>query len=386
MNASVGDNHKSRGGILIHGTNPREVVAAQRDFFGQLEQLGLDRYVKAEATLACTRFRLRQEYAEEWAPRCDTMRLCEKLELDTHASPRDLEREILLAMLLGPVPFEYPSYKELQCAVRIRKNIVDGARKTALSFHTTEAERPADYWTYTNGRGFTILPGKSLITALEKATQPEASGALYSFSCYRATEYVTLLGLAKELATCNPELYNVLQTCWEARAIMSGEFHEVFLREHGTMSEPLPLKYFVPGDRTWFHNPDEHSSDVTGYEGSWVMYLGGGLFTNFWKRDQPYTLEAKCIEMYHWRNATYRDQAGELQIDEAVVENRVADTADDPAEIERILALMQRHREPSGMYVDGGCIDTTREYLRWVCPGTSDLVIPRVENVSLSEG
>jgi hypothetical protein len=167
---------------------------------------------------------------------------------------------------------------------------------------------------------------------------------------------------------------------------MSGEFHEVFLREHGTMSEPLPLKYFVPGDRTWFRNPDEHSSDVTGYEGSWVMYLGGGLFTNFWKRDQPYTLEAKCIEMYHWRNATYRDQAGELQIDEAVVENRVADTADDPAEIERILALMQRHREPSGMYVDGGCIDTTREYLRWVCPGTSDLVIPRVENVSLSEG
>jgi hypothetical protein len=382
MNASAGDNDTSRGGILIHGANAREVGAAQRGFLGQLEQLGLDRYVQADEAPGYTRVRLRHEFAQEWAPCCDTMRLCEKLGLDTHANASDLEREIFLAMLLGPVPFEYPSYEELQCAVRIRKNIVDGARKTALSFHTTEAERPADYWTYANGRGFTILPGKSLIAALEKATQPEASGTLYSFSCYRATEYVILLGLARELAACNPELYSRLQTYWEARAIMSGEFHEVFLREHGTMSEPLPLKYFVPGDRTWFRNPDDHSSDVTGYEGSWVMYLGGGLFTNFWKRDQPYTLTAKCIEIYHWRNATYRDQAGELRIDEAVVEKRIAETADDPAEAGRILGIMQRHREPGGVYVDGGCIDTTREYLRWVCPGTSDLVIPRVENIS----
>src|SRR3546814_5001957 len=53
-------------------------------------------------------------------------------------------------------------------------------------------------------RGFTIEPGVSLIEALQKATQPDASGKLYSFSCYRATEYVTLLGIARELHAAHP--------------------------------------------------------------------------------------------------------------------------------------------------------------------------------------
>ena len=157
---------------------------------------------------------------------------------------------------------------------------------------------------------------------------------------------------------------------------MSGEFHDVFLREHGSMDAPLPLKYFVPGDRTWFRNPDDHSSDASGYEGSWVMYMGGGLFSNFWKRSAPYTLTGKCLEMYHWRHATYRDGEGELRIDEQVVEERVRASLSEPGEVDRILAKMMRHREPSGVYVDGGCVDPTREYVRWVYPGTSDLVLP----------
>ena len=279
-------------------------------------------------------------------------------------------------MLLSPVAFQFPSHDELASAVRIRKNIVEAARKTTLAFDTNQAERPADCWTYSEDRGFTLLPGKPLVTALQKATQPDESGKLYSFSCYRATEYVILLSIAQEAMSCNPELFRRLQQQGETRAIMSGEFHEVFLREYGSMNDPLPLKYFVPGDRTWFRNPDDHSSDVTGYEGSWVLYLGGGLFTNFWKRAEPYTLTAKCLELFHWRNATYRDQAGELQIDETVVEALVRTSMNDPAEVERILKTMLRLREPKGVYVDGGCIDTSREYPRWVCPGTSDLVLP----------
>jgi hypothetical protein len=378
MDAS--DNGRSAGGILIFGAGDQDIEAARRNFLRHLEQLGLDGYVHtcavSDPQRRVIRFRLRAEFAGAWAVDCDTTRLCQAVELDTHANPDDLEREILLAMLLGPIPFEFPSYDELASAVRIRKYIVEAARKTALAFHTTEAERPAEYWAYVKDCGFTLLPDKSLITALEKATQPEASGNLYSFSCYRATEYVILLGVAQELLRCNPELLVRLQRHWESRAIMSGQFHDVFLREHGTMSDPLPLKYFVPGDRTWFRNPDNHSSDVTGYEGSWVMYLGGGLFNNFWKRDQPYTLTAKCLEMYHWRDATYRDQAGELQIDESIVEQQVRASQADPAERERILRIMLRHREPGGVYVDGGCVDTTREYVRWVCPGTADLVLP----------
>jgi hypothetical protein len=46
------------------------------------------------------------------------------------------------------------------------------------------------------------------------------------------------------------------------------------------MNEPLPPMYFVQGDRAWFRNLGDHSSDVTGHEGFWVLCLGG-LFTNF---------------------------------------------------------------------------------------------------------
>ena len=244
-----------------------------------------------------------------------------------------------------------------------------------LDFHTTEAERPAGYWTHTEDHGFTLVPDKSLITALQKATQPGEAGELYSFSCTRATEYVILLGIAQEVMTCNPELFRRLQRQWEIRAIKSEKFNEIFLREYGSMSAPLPLKYYVPGDCLWFRNPDEHSSNVMGYEGSWVFYHGDGLFTNFWKKHAPYTLTAKCLEMFHWRNATYRDQAGELQIDEKMVEDLVLSSLNDPLQVKRILREMLRLREPRGVYVDGGCIAAMREYSRCVHPGTSDLLL-----------
>ena len=133
-------------------------------------------------------------------------------------SADDLEREIALALLLSPVAFDFPGYDELAAAVRIRHNIVRAARKTTLAFHTSEAERPDDCWRYLDGKGFVIKPGCDLIGALIKATQPEVSGKLYSFSCYRATEYV--LAIAQELERSNPELLARLQQQWEQRPIM----------------------------------------------------------------------------------------------------------------------------------------------------------------------
>jgi hypothetical protein len=231
----------------------------------RLEELGLQAYVTttdvADAGSQFARFQLRHELANEWAPDRDTTLLCQMLtrgtlKLDPLSNNDDLEREILLAMLLSPIPFKFPSHAELASAVRIRKNVVLAARKTTLDFHTTEAERPAEYWTYHKDRGFTIVPGKSLITALQKATQPAESGQLYSFSCYRATEYVILLGIAQELERCNPPLYQQLQLQWETKAIMSGKFHDVFLREYGSM-DAFAAEILCPGDRLWFRNPDE---------------------------------------------------------------------------------------------------------------------------------
>lgn len=377
MGTTSGD-ESNAGGVLIRSANNMELAAARRKFLDQACTLGIDLLLEAtdEVDTLAIRFRLNPAKQLEIAPDYATLHLCEKFALNTAANPANLEKEILLAMLLGPVTFVFPSYAEFASSVRIRQNIVEASRHTALSFHVSKIERPTDYWRYSEESGFTVLASKPLIEALRMATQPELSGQRYSFSCYRATEYVILLGIAQEVAICNPALLRRLQQQWENRAIMSGKFHEVFLHEYGSMKKPLPAKYYVPGDRLWFRNPDERSSDVTGYEGSWVLYMGGGLFTNLWKCDQPYSLSEKCVEIYHWRSGVFLDQSGDLQMDEAIVEERVQSTMQNPAELECVLALMMRLRDPSGVYADGGCIDTSREYPRCVHPLTTDIVLP----------
>jgi len=368
---------QNAGGILIHGKDKSDADFACQAFFQLASSLGISQLLHADNDDGFhVRFRLHPHGYRQHYEIFDTMQLCDDFNLSPSDNPADLEKEILLAMLLAPVTFPYPSYTEFAASVKIRMNIVEAARRTALAFHTSKIERPTDYWTYSENKGFTVLPGKQLIEALICASQPAVSGERYAFSCYRATEYVILLGIAQELATRNPELLNQLQRQWESRAIMSRQFHEVFLNEFGSMDEPLPPKYYVPGDRLWFRNPDERSAEVTGYEGSWVFYIGNGLFTNFWERDQPFTLAAKCIEIYHWRFGVYQDADGNLQMDENIVKQRVQATLQDPAETERILDLMIRLRDPQDVYADGGCIDASREYPRCVCPGTADLVLP----------
>jgi hypothetical protein len=360
-------------GISVHGdpARTREAVSAI------LQRHALSDAVEGVDDEGACRFVLLPETASRWLPDHDTTGLAKLLNLDTHQRPDDLEKEILVALLASPVLIEFPSVEELTAHIHIRRNIVTSARKTELNFDTAAAERPDDCWCYDDERGFTVKPGCPLIHALKKATQPELSGHLYSFSCYRATEYVILLAIAKELAVCNPGLLDRLQVQCERRVIRSGQFHDVFLHEYGSQESPYPTHYYVPGDRVWFRNPDASSSDVVGFEGSWVLYLGEGLFTNFWKHNRPYTLADKCLEIYHWRNGTVRDSAGELAMDEAIVEKRVAESLNDPGDIARIMECMMRCRDPKDVYEKGGCIDTTREGPRWVCPGTADLVLPR---------
>jgi hypothetical protein len=365
------------GGIFVHSPSAHSRTALRSSVFAYLDErdLGQTCTIDTEDEKGL-RLTLRKELASLWTPGCDTTGLCEMLGLDTENHAGDLEREILIAMLVAPVEFTFPNLEELMSSVRIRRNVAQAARRTALAFDTVSAERPAGLWTYSEASGFTVLPGKSLVEALTLATQPASSGKLYSFSCYRATEYVTLLGIAQELTESNPALMAALQKQWENQAIMSGLFHDVFLREYGTMDQPLPPKFYVPGDRLWFRNPDEFSSNVEGYEGSWVVYLGRGLFTNFWKREQPFTLTSKCVELYHWRNAVRTRPDGTLFVDDAEVDRLVALSLANPRELSAILAVMLKWREPQGVYEDGGCIDTSRECARWVRPGTADIKLP----------
>jgi hypothetical protein len=286
----------------------------------------------------------------------------------------DLVRcEILVAMFASPLLLEFPDYLEFGSAVRIRENIVRAAECTQLAFDTDAVERPEECWRYSADSGFTILPGYPIIDALVKATQPGQTGRRYAFSCYRATEYVILLGIAKEMALVNPGLFKRLQERWERKAIMSGAFHEAFLVEKGSIESPLPARYYIPGDRVWFRNPDSVSSDISGYEGSWVLYLGRGHFSNFWKAGALYTLKQKCLEIFHWRHGASLDARGQMYMDESVVESRVARSLSDRDESDSIVNLMMQYRAPRGVYDSGGCIDASREFPRFVHPETSDI-------------
>lgn len=344
-----------------------------------LHQLGLDERSlvgRSHNDDHSVRWHLTPEALRELAPAHDT------LALDAHAAaaagdPPDLAltREIMLALLASPTAFEFPSFDEFMSHVRVRLRIVEAARRTALAFDTEAAERPEDCWRYDEDTGFTLRPGHDLACALIKATQPDVTGRLYAFSCYRATEYVILLAIAQELAHCNPELLQKLTRQCERQVIRSAAFHDVFLHERGSLEAPLPLRYYVPGDRVWFRNPDEVSADVAGYEGSWVFYLGGGLFSNFWQREAPYTLDRKCIEVYHWRHGVRRHTGQEATMDEALVQAHVERTEANPEMRERVLALMQQPRAPRGCW-HGGCLDVTREHPRELHPASCGLRLP----------
>jgi hypothetical protein len=371
------------GGVELTRTPADQADRLAAQLSADLREWGLQSAIQAllepleDGTVAWVA-RLQPEFQQHHMPGHDSLNLHRTLGDGPHADAAwALEREIWVALLGSPHRFRFANLAALKSHVRVRRNMAMAARLTALAFKTEAAERPEADWHYEEDPGFILKPGRPLIQALIAATQPEATGKLYDFSCYRATEYVILLGIAQELQAHHPALLAELQQLNERHAVRSGQFHEVFLVEYGSMEAPLPARFYVPGDRLWFRNPDERSSDVTGYEGSWVMYMGGGLFSNFWKRETPFTLESKAIEIFHWKDGVCTDTQGELQMDETVVERLVAQTQANPEARVRVLERMLRMRDPKGVYAQGGCIDTTREYPKNVSREHCELVLPR---------
>ena len=169
-------------GLHIRVTGFADATTAARQALERMGAVDLLPLVHAEIVTNALgeqlNLRLNTTQAQAWAPGFDTLQLTTTLQLDTSNRPDDLTREIVVAMLMGPVAFEFPSLDELESAVRIRHNIVQAARKTTLAFHTSEAERPQDCWVYDEDYGFVIRPNVSIITALARATQPDVSGAL----------------------------------------------------------------------------------------------------------------------------------------------------------------------------------------------------------------
>lgn len=308
-------------------------------------------------------------------PECDTKQMGRDLSLDSENSNRDCLIEALLSMAISPIAYTFPNHQELLSNLRMRRDIVATAKRTELVFQTNSSDRPEKFWFDNENIGPVLREDSSLIDALEHALCPDLSGRRYGFSCQRASEYLMLTGLTKELQRSNPHLLKKIEQQWCQAPLKRDNFLNSFLFERGSTNRPFPVRFYVPGSRIWFKNPDDYSSDVGGFEGSWVVYLGSGKFVNLWDRAKPYTLESKCVEIYHWRHGAIRQDSGALVMNEDIVQERVLETLSAPEEYDRILKRMMRYRDPTGIYADGGCIDSTRDSLRWVHPETTNIQI-----------
>ena len=274
---------------------------------------------------------------------------------------RALISEIILAMALSPDVVYFGSEQELKSNLRMRCTVVQVASRTELNFDTSSITRPQAYWIYTKENGFLLRQGVSLADGLERALCPDVSGFTYAFSCQRASEYLILYAVVCELQKVNKTGLNDVEQQWRKRALTGDDFLFRFLGERGTRENPMPMRYYIPGDRIWFKNPDDHSSDIEGYEGSWVIYLGSGRFCNLWDRQRPYTLEEKCLEIFYWSKSTAVNDSGVLFMNEDLVKEQVNKALNDPALSRSILEKMMVYRDPTGVYADGGCIDLSRD-------------------------
>ena len=283
--------------------------------------------------------------------------------LHTRQPDRDraLISEIILAMALSPDVVYFGSEQELKSNLRMRCTVVQVASRTELNFDTSSITRPQAYWIYTKENGFLLRQGVSLADGLERALCPDVSGFTYAFSCQRASEYLILYAVVCELQKVNKTGLNDVEQQWRKRALTGDDFLFRFLGERGTRENPMPMRYYIPGDRIWFKNPDDHSSDLEGFEGSWVIYLGGGRLCNLWDRHRPYTLEEKCLEIYYWSQCVEVSPAGIPWMNEVVVKEQVNKALNDPALSRSILEKMMVYRDPTGVYADGGCIDLSRD-------------------------
>jgi hypothetical protein len=283
--------------------------------------------------------------------------------LHTRQPDRDraLISEIILAMALSPDVVYFGSQQELKSNLRMRCTVVQVASRTELNFDTSSITRPQAYWIYTKENGFLLRQGVSLADGLERALCPDVSGFTYAFSCQRASEYLILYAVVCELQKVNKTGLNDVEQQWRKRALTGDDFLFRFLGERGTRENPMPMRYYIPGDRIWFKNPDDHSSDLEGFEGSWVIYLGGGRFCNLWDRHRPYTLEEKCLEIYYWSQCVEVSPAGIPWMNEAVVKEQVEKALHEQDLSGPILKKMMVYRDPTGVYAEGGCIDLSRD-------------------------
>lgn len=145
----------------------------------------------------------------------------------------------------------------------------------------------------------------------------------YGIGCYTATKMVMVQGILDYYARVRPNpkaLEKVIARLYsdkdplvnvEPRKMWSFEkdFDMNEINQPGkilVMHERVKATNFVPGDWTYLLNTDPVSWEKTGYEGSNAVYLGNGLFDDYYNdNNHSYTYKRKLDEVYNWRHGVF---------------------------------------------------------------------------------
>lgn len=320
------------------------------EFLTLLTKLGIDDYV----VRVNNNFVIKSYFAKLLMPDYNTLDLRKKMKLYNITKDDEdynLTVEIVLCLLNSPVIFTFDSFDDFIDMIDSRKIIVKYGYLTHVKFDTGKDTKVNVEYFQDNDEDIILLENKSLLEGIKKSIM--SKDKLYNYSCSRITEFLLLSGLLE--VNSNKPICQQIESIWRRKAIKSKLFHDTFLYEYGTKKNPIPMKYYIPGDMIWFGNPDKKSSDIMGYEGTWVVYLNDGLFCDFWKDggdvSHQHTLEDIIITIYNWRHSMIKKDS----IDDKFVQKLNKNINNNPDIKNNIIKSMSKY------YEDGGCIDKTRE-------------------------
>lgn len=77
-----------------------------------------------------------------------------------------------------------------------------------------------------------------------------------------------------------------------------------------TINEHVAANNFIAGDWVYMRNTDPNSNEKVGYEGSNTVYLGSGMFSDYYDDHMGgYPYERKLDEVFQWRNGVFSRSA-----------------------------------------------------------------------------
>lgn len=90
-----------------------------------------------------------------------------------------------------------------------------------------------------------------------------------------------------------------------------------------TLQKNVSAYNFIPGDWVYIRNTDPSTNSKTGYEGSNTIYLGSGLFSDYYNDHQGgYPYDRKLDEVYQWRNGVFSRSRDAFKIKNLSISDR----------------------------------------------------------------